>query len=287
VIHRSLLRLSGALLGSLLLGAGTVLYSAALAASTAPAAVGAAAPVDRSPAWASLTPTQQQALGPLRQDWSGIDGNRKQKWLAIAARFPKLPADERKRVQERMTEWTHLTPAERNSARLQFNEARQVSPEERQAKWQAYQALPEAERQQLAQRAKPAVKANPSAALAGAPVVSPSAPAPSTTGGGVTNSPRRAATVVATNPADGATKRNLVRASAADQVKPVAPLVVQAQPGATTNNMSTRPPRPSHSQPGTPKIAATPGYVDPATLLPKRGAQGAAAVGTSDDIPSQ
>jgi Protein of unknown function (DUF3106) len=284
--RRSLLRLSGALLGSLLIGAAAAVYSTAFAAPPAAGAPSAAAPVDRSPTWASLTPAQQQALGPLRQDWAGTDANRKQKWLAIAARFPKLPADERKRVQERMTEWTQLTPAERNSARLQFNEARQVSPEERQAKWQAYQALPEAERQQLAQRAKPAAKANAATGLNGAAAASASAPTTGTAGG-LSNRSTRAATVAAANPADGATKRNVVRASAADQVKPVAPLVVQAQPGATTNHMSTRQPRPSHSQPGTPKIAATPGYVDPATLLPKRGAQGAAAVGTSDDIPSQ
>jgi hypothetical protein len=286
VTQRSLLRLSGALLGSLLIGAAAAVYSTAFAASAAAGASNAATPVDRSPSWVSLTPAQQQALGPLRQDWSGIDSNRKQKWLAIAARFPKLPADERKRVQERMTEWTHLTPAERNSARLQFNEARQVSPEERQAKWQAYQALPEAERQQLAQRAKPAAKANGATGLIGTAVVSPGAP-PSGASVAPANGPLRASPLVAANPADGATKRNVVRTAAGDQVKPVAPLVVQAQPGATTTNLSTRSPRPSHSQPGTPKIAATPGYVDPATLLPKRGAQGAAAVGSSDDIPSQ
>jgi hypothetical protein len=280
---RSLPRFTGALLGCLLIGAAAAVYGSAFAAPASVAAV-----IDRSPSWASLTPAQQLALGPLQQEWAGIDVNRKQKWLAIATRFPKLPADERKRVQERMTEWTRLTPAERNSARLQFNEARQVSPEERQAKWQAYQSLPEAERQSLAQRAKPSAKANiatpaPAAALGGAGSGSASAnPAMAAAQGGARNGKALVA-----NPADGATKRNVVQASASDQVKPVAPLVVQAQPGATTTNLSTRSPRPSHSQPGTPKIAATPGYVDPATLLPKRGAQGAAAVGSSDDIPSQ
>jgi hypothetical protein len=275
VSTRGRFRLICALLGSMLIGAaGTLLGLVAPPAHAAHAespATTAAAAVDRKPTWASLTPAQQQALAPLQRDWSGIDQSRKQKWLVIAARFPNLPADERKRVQERMSEWTHMTPAERNSARLQFNEARQVSAEERQAKWQAYQALPEAERQSLAQRAKPVAK---SAQAASAAAVSGAAASV------------RAAHLSATNPADGSTKRNVVQAPAADQVKPVAPVVIQAKPGATTTNMSTRLPRPTHSQPGTPKIAATPGYVDPATLLPKRGAQGAAAAGSSDDIPA-
>ena len=58
-----------------------------------------------------------------------------------------------------------------------------------------------------------------------------------------------------------------------------APTVVQAQPGATTTLISKRPRRPSHQQPGLPKIAATPGFVDKSTLLPQRGPQGAATRG--------
>jgi Protein of unknown function (DUF3106) len=247
VIARLLLRIITACVG------GWMLTAAAMAATpTATAAV-----VDRSPTWASLNPAQKQALSPLQNDWASIDPNRKQKWLAVAARFPTLPADERLRVQQRMTEWTRLSPAERDKARLQFKEARQVPADERQAKWQAYQALPEAERQSLAQRAQPTPK----------------------TGAAVTS----IAPKTALAGSDGAAKRNLVQAPNADQVKPVAPLLVQARPGATTSNISTRPPRPSHSQPGLPKIAATPGYVDAATLLPKRGAQGAAAANAADD----
>jgi hypothetical protein len=56
----------------------------------------------------------------------------------------------------------------------------------------------------------------------------------------------------------------------------IAPVVVQATPGATTTTMSVRAVPPAHNQPGLPKIAATPGFVDPATLLPQRGPQGAA-----------
>jgi hypothetical protein len=228
---------------------GLVIGAAALAATEA------------GPPWASLNAAQQQALAPLQRDWAGLDANRKQKWLAVATRFPSLPPEERSRVQQRMAAWTRLTPPERDKARLGFTEARKVTPEERQAKWQAYQALPEAERQSLAAQSQPNGKTTPQ----------------------VTTKVASGSAGQAT-PADPLPKRNLVQAPVAGQVKPVAPLVVQAKPGATTSNISARPPRPSHNQAGLPKIAATPGYVDTATLLPKRGAQGAAAVSSADDV---
>ena len=51
---------------------------------------------------------------------------------------------------------------------------------------------------------------------------------------------------------------------------------MQAKPGATTTPLSARPSPPLHQQAGLPKVAATPGFVDSKTLLPQRGAQGAA-----------
>lgn len=189
-------------------------------------------------AWASLTPAQQQALAPLQQDWPNIDAQRRSKWLEVAARFPGMPPDERQRLMQRMIEWARLSPAERAQARLQFQQAQSISPEERQARWEAYQALPPEERSKLAQRNKPAT-----------------APA-------------------ATESDIG--KRNIVSAKPPSPVRAVAPTVVQAQPGATTTIMTTKAAPPPHHQPGMPKIVATPGFVDPATLLPKRGPQGAA-----------
>ncbi len=211
-----------------------VLASAALAAA------------DKGVAWGSLTAQQQQALAPLQRDWTSLDANRRQKWLEVAGHFPTMPADERQRVQARMAEWARLTPAERTQARLQFQEVRQLPAQERNAKWQAYQALPEAEKKSLAQRAKPPVRVASGAEAGG--------------------KPRDGATAArgVSNPASGAAGRT------------TPPIVVQARPGATTTTMSTRPSAPNHRQPGAPKIAATASYVDPATLLPRRAAQGTA-----------
>lgn len=192
--------------------------------------------------WAKLTPAQKQVLAPLQRDWASIDGPRRSKWLEVAARFPSMPADERERVQARMADWSQLTSAERSRARLQFQETRQVPADERQAKWQAYQALSPEERRSLAQRAKPAVPA--AAATKGAK--------------------------------PDAAKSNMVQATPAARPQVVTPTTQRSGPGATTTTMTHRAAPPVHHQAGLPKIAATPGFVDATTLLPKRGPQGAA-----------
>lgn len=203
---------------------------------------------ETGPRWQELTPGQRSALKPLERDWSGIDASRKQKWLEVANRYPGMPQAERDRITARMSEWVKLSPAERGQARLNFQNARQITPEERQARWQAYQSLSPEERNKLAERAAPA--------------------------GGTAG--RRNGTA----PREGIQhKSNIVpNPSFAASPKPVAPSVVQAAPGATTTLISKRPAPPTHQQPGLPKIAATPNFVDKQTLLPQRGAQGAAVV---------
>jgi hypothetical protein len=207
--------------------------------------------VGAATAWAQLSPVQQQALAPLQADWDGLETDRRAKWLEVASRFPTLNAAERQRLHSRMAEWVRLSPNERRSARLQFQEARRVSPEDRQAAWKAYQALPEEERQRLAQRSKPA------APRAGAPT------------------PAAKATPTAQP------KVNVVQAPspvpAAASVRSVAPSTRQARPGATTSPITQPALPPAAIQHGLPKIATTPSFVDPSTLLPRRGPQGAAA----------
>ena len=71
-------------------------------------------------------------------------------------------------------------------------------------------------------------------------------------------------------------KPNGARAAAPTQAHSVGPTVVQRGAGATTTLVSKPATPPLHQQAGLPKVAATPGFVDSTTLLPKRGAQGAA-----------
>ncbi len=212
---------------------------ALLAQSAGPASPQRAqVPAAAGPTWSALTPTQRTTLAPLERDWASIDPQPKAKWLEIAARYPRMPADEQARVQGRMAEWARLTPAERGRARLTFQEAQQLSPQERQARWEAYQALPDGDRKALAAKAAVDTKTQ--------------RPVPSDTD-------RAAAPKRATN--DSRQKPSTPQ--------PVAPLVVQGAPGATTSPITKGATPPAHQQQGQPKIAAKAADVDRATLLPK------------------
>jgi len=228
------------------------LVTAALLAGAAIAAPDAA-----GPNWSQLSPAQRNALKPLEREWSGMDGPRKQKWIEVTSRFDKMSPEERARVQERMADWAKLSPQQRGQARLNYQGAKQLPTEERQARWQAYQELPEDQRKQLAATARnDARKANAAPKSAAA---TKAAKAQTTATG-----PQPKVNTVP-SPLDTARPR------------PVAPSTVQAKPGATTRPISQPATPPLHQQPGMPKIAATPGFVDSNTLLPQRGPQAAAA----------
>jgi len=231
---------------------GAALWSAssahAFAAMAAPAAASAPARSGGSLAWASLSPQQRSALAPLQKDWAELDSVSQEKWLALANRFPRMNEAERARIQTRMTEWARMPASERGKARLRYQRAKEISPEERQAQWAAYQSLPEEQRRKLAEDA--------------AKRRSASANGHSSALSGLSASP----------------KSNIVTApKRGDNLKSIAPTVVQAKPGVTTNLVSKRPTPAPHLQPGLPKVAATPSLVDSTTLLPKQGPQGVRA----------
>jgi hypothetical protein len=201
--------------------------------------------------WSELSPEQQTALAPLKDDWNNLDPGRKQKWLEVSSRFGSMKPERQERVRERMTDWARMSPNQRTEARINYQQSRQLAPQsERAARWEAYQSLSPEERAALAARGKPSDKPpplSPAQALRKAPV---DAQAPKTN-------------LVAPNRA------------AVPPPKPVAPTLVQGNPGATTSLVTATPRPPPHQQPGQPKIAATPKLVDKTTLLPKSGPQAA------------
>ena len=234
---------------------------------SAPSRSGGKPAVEQGIRWHDLKAAQQASLKPLEQDWSAIDAPRKQKWLQIVARFPKMSAPEQERVRARMADWAKLSPQERGQTRLNFQEARQLPSQNRQARWDAYQALPAEQKRQLAARAEPA-----SAPAAGS-VAAPGAAADiARKPGSVDARPDRGDKAAR----DAAlAKSNIVPNPAfANRPGAVSPTVVRASPGATTTSISKRATPPSHQQTGLPKIAATPEFVDRHTLLPQRGPQG-------------
>jgi len=197
------------------------------------------------PLWRDLGLSQKVALGPLERDWDKIDATQRSKWLEMVPRFFTLPAGEQKRLHERMRAWSRLSPAERQQARVGFQVAQQLTSGDRQAKWDAYQALTPEQRQELADKAakKQALQAA---------------------------KPRSAS-------ADEAqAKSNRVPATLKHlAMKPVAPSVLQAKPGATTVLITQAKTPPSHQLAGQTKVLANPDLVDSKTLLPKRRPQAA------------
>jgi len=130
--------------------------------------------LDTSPRWTELSQAQQKALLPLQTLWPTLDANRKRKWLVIAQNFSDLSESSQLLAQERMREWAALSPLQRSQARLNFAQTKQLSPDEKLAKWEAYQALNPEEKQKLPSSRIPSPKG---AALA----VKPMSPAKLTT----------------------------------------------------------------------------------------------------------
>ncbi|CAM5783886.1 MAG: DUF3106 domain-containing protein [Burkholderiales bacterium] len=113
-------------------------------------------------AWRELTARQKTALAPLKEQWPTLSAEHQRKWIALARNYHRLSPAEQATLQRRMSDWAQLSPSQRTRARLNFGEARRLPADEKRAQWEAYQALPEQERERLAQdRPKPPVTAAP------------------------------------------------------------------------------------------------------------------------------
>lgn len=132
-----------------------------------------AKPITTKPSWSDLTPMQQTALEPLAASWPTLSEAQKRKWLEISKNYPTLPAEGQATIHSRMNEWVALSPAQRAEARLNFAKtkelSKQLTPEEKKAKWQSYQALSAEEKQKLAEKAT-------SRPVGAAPAVKPVSP---------------------------------------------------------------------------------------------------------------
>lgn len=137
-----------------------------------------AKPVISKPTWAELTPMQQQTLKPLASSWDTVSEAQKRKWLEISKNYPSLSPEEQAIMHSRMNEWVTLSPQQRAQARLNFAKtkelSKQLTPEEKKATWQTYQALSPEEKQKLAAKASP----KPSGAATAVKPVAPQKLAP-------------------------------------------------------------------------------------------------------------
>lgn len=197
--------------------------------------------------WHELTPKQQALLAPLERDWPEISDAQRSKWLSATPTLATMSGEEIKRVHDRIRDWTLLSGSERLNARISFQVSRQLTPEQRQARWEAYKALPAEERRALAEKALARRQA-------------------------LAEAPARAAKPAVTQRKSDATP------SAPALVTPalVTSILVQAKPGATTVLITRDLARPPHLHEGQVRMA-DPKLLDPRTLLPLRKTPAASA----------
>lgn len=122
-------------------------------AKPAPAAARAAV----GPTWAELSVAQRQSLQPLAAQWGSLSEGQKRKWIALSKNYANLSPPDQAKLHSRMTEWVALSPQQRSQARLNFadSNAKQLSPDDKKAKWEAYQSLSPEQKKRLAERAAP------------------------------------------------------------------------------------------------------------------------------------
>ena len=116
--------------------------------------------------WASLNPAQQKILAPLESDWLSMTIESRQKWAKLANLYPKIGIAEQERLQARMLEWAKLSQKDRRLARDNYLSSLQFPNDKKNEAWQAYQQLPDEEKQKLAAREnsqkKPSTATSPS-----------------------------------------------------------------------------------------------------------------------------
>lgn len=190
--------------------------------------------------WTALTISQRSLLNPLAADWAELSDIQRTKWINATPVLASLSEPELKRLHERMRDWARLTPAERRDARVGFQVAKQVGAEERQARWDAYQALPPEKRQELIDKANARRQAQM--------LIAPQAP----------------------KALSSTAKSNIVPpAPKLVTPTPVTGTVILAKPGASTVLITRSAIQPSHHAVGEAKVVADPTLVDAKTLLPK------------------
>lgn len=124
------------------------------AASGKPVAANTAHPkAEAKPYWKDLTAEQQNSLKPLAGKWNSLSTGRKRKWLALSKNYPSMSPAEQAKLHSRMTEWASLSQQQRDQARLNFAKTKELTPAQKAATWQAYQALSPEEKQKLAAKA--------------------------------------------------------------------------------------------------------------------------------------
>lgn len=130
---------------------GAVLAALCALAPPALAQTAASSPASApaSGAWQLLSARDKRALAPLAARWGELTDTQRSKWRTIVRQFDQLSPADQAVMHARMTEWVALTPTQRNQARLNFNTVHDLPKDEKKSKWDAYQALSDAQKREL------------------------------------------------------------------------------------------------------------------------------------------
>ena len=133
-------------------GAAETLADAAVPAATASPVL----PPITAPKWADLAENEKQVLQPLATVWDDMSTTRRRKWRSIVKNYAQLSPADQSKLSARMQEWALLSTKERQLARLNFAQSKNLNPQQLASGWEAYQSLSEADRKALTDRTLPA-----------------------------------------------------------------------------------------------------------------------------------
>lgn len=117
--------------------------------------VAPALPPITAPKWTDLDESERQVLQPLAAVWDEMSTTRRRKWRSIVKNYAQLSPTDQSKIRERMREWALLSTKERQLARLNFAQSKNLNPQELASNWEIYQSLSEADRKALSDRTPP------------------------------------------------------------------------------------------------------------------------------------
>jgi hypothetical protein len=124
--------------------------------SSPPSTIGAPTlPPIAAPKWTELMENERQVLQPLALVWDDMSTTRRRKWRSIVKNYAQLSPTDQAKIRERMGEWALLSTKERQLARLNFAQSKNVNSQELASHWETYQSLSEADRKALSDRTPP------------------------------------------------------------------------------------------------------------------------------------
>ena len=107
---------------------------------------------DANVSWVQLTNEQHKVLNPLASEWDTLRPWQREKMLDIARDYPKMDSGKQALVQKRLSNWSRMTPYERENARKRHQQFQSLTPDKKselRKKWMEYQKLPEEQRDKL------------------------------------------------------------------------------------------------------------------------------------------